>query len=197
MFFIIMSYKEELYGRKKGMEPAKWFYLVFYYLFLTYLSLSLAFVYLCGELNFITFVYGKIFLYSLFGSLLILWVLPLFVRKRRTAVMYGILTVCLCLYCYVPGKFFGERARTKYINFSYEDWSSYPIVRTVVYEDLKNRQSSAYIIGKTAEETKAILGEPDFESDTLLKYNTTPSPGAIEIELKDNAVTYVDYPLFF
>ncbi|MCD8089315.1 MAG: hypothetical protein LUD81_01575, partial [Clostridiales bacterium] len=167
------------------MGSFKKLYLIFYCLAVIFIAFIFFGAFFFGELNIVIFVYGKRYIYLSALFFVLSMTIPYFMRKSGNVVFFALLTLCLAAGYSLPG-FFAERAREACRTFSYELWTDYPVVRSVMYKELENSGGSAYIIGKSADETVLTLGEPDLRSEEMLIYNT--SPGYINIYI-ENGIT--------
>lgn len=167
--------------------------IIAYYLIVAYVTFLYFVMNVFGMFNIVFYEFGStnvIFLFIIaIAAVLILPILVFKVRKRYRPL---ILIVCLGLYCTAP-LFIFEIVCDKYKTFSYEEWNENPVVRQIMYSSLLEEDG---ILGKTSQEAKDEIGEPDYEEQdgvngVMYAYKT--SPGTIRIYIKNDIVSDIDY----
>lgn len=164
--------------------------------FFEILSLCIVFLlsifYLFGGFNLIKYEHELIFLlvYLLFLFLLIF--IPMLMLKFRILHI-----LFLYIFVFIVFMFLFKNAnmyiREKYSDFSYTDWANKPVVRQIMYKDLKSDKN---FLSYDKEQVSEKLGVPDERENNNFYYKTFPGYIVVEFQ-NDNRVKqiYWEHPL--
>lgn len=167
-------------------------FLVFFEILSLGIIFLLSIFYLFGGFNLIKYECGLIFLLVNLLFLFFLMFIPVLMIKFK--VLYiSLLYIFVCIVFMLAFKNANIHIREKYSEFSYMDWANKPIVRQIMYKDLKSDKN---FLSYNKDQVSEKLGLPDEKENNKFYYKTYPGYIVVEFQ-NDNRINqiYWEHPL--